>query len=77
MQSWIVGESEVEIIPPNYRNSPGRRVSLSSRRADFRQTVNLTREEAFRTFDRIATYNAFGQLGRQRSEAPPQLTAYA
>jgi len=77
MQSWIVGESEVEIIPPKYRNSPGRRVSLSSRSADFRQTVNLTRVEAFRTFDRISTYNASGQMGRQRSEVPSQLSAYA
>ena len=77
MQSWTVGESEVEIIPPKFRNSPVRRVSMGSRIADLRQTVNLTGVEAFRTFDRYATYNASGKLGRRPSVVSSQLSAYA
>ncbi len=61
MQSLTVGEPEVEIIPPKFRNFPGRRGSMSGLRADYRQTVNLTRMESFSMFDRTSTYNASGE----------------
>jgi hypothetical protein len=77
MQSLTVGELEVEIIPPKFRNSPGRRGSLDSPGADFRQTVNLTRMESFSGFDRASTYNASGHLDRPKTEVSSELSAYA
>ncbi len=77
MQSLTVGEPEVEIIPPKFRNFPGRRGSMSGLRADYRQTVNLTRMESFSMFDRTSTYNASGQLDRPRTEVSSELSAYA
>ena len=77
MQSWTVGESEVEIIPPKFRGNPGRRVSLNGLSNDLRQTVNLTRPEAFDAIDRVSTYDAFGQLGYSKSEVSSKLDAHA
>ncbi|RKX34939.1 MAG: hypothetical protein DRP71_05365 [Verrucomicrobia bacterium] len=77
MQSWTVGESEVEIIPPKFRSFPGRRGSMSSLSADYRQTVNLTRVAAFSMFDRVSTYNASGRLDRLRTEVSSEFSAYA